>query len=92
MERTGWEHHELEKEMSNSNFAQLLEIFKRESEKYTNKCVEYTFNLSKLTAEGKKEMENEAKLLQEGRQKVAMEIAEILTDTKRFQREIRPKS
>lgn len=91
MKKTGWEHHELEKEMANSNLAQLLELFKRESEKYTNKCVNLVENSSKLTEEGKKELENEASLLQEGKEKLAMEIAEMLTDTKKFQREVRPK-
>ncbi len=91
MKRTGWEHHELGKEMVNSNLAQLLELFKRENEKYTNKCIEYTRNISKLTEEEKVQFEKEAMLLNEGREKIAVEIAEMLTDTKRRQREVTPK-
>lgn len=92
MERTGWEHYELEKEMAQSNTAQLLMMFKRESEKYTNKCIEYTHSLGKLTEEGKKELEAECQLLNEGRQKIAMTITEILTDVKRIQPQIHPKN
>lgn len=91
MERTGWEHHELEKEMHKCNMAQLLELFKRENQKYIDKCIEYTNGLGKLTDDGKKEIHEEAILLAEGRDKVALEIALILTDTKRIQREISPK-
>lgn len=92
MKRTGWEHYELEKEISNSNTAQLLIIFKRESENLKNKCVEYTNSLGKLTEEGKRELEEEIKLINEGRQKIAITIAEILTDTKRIQHQIYPKN
>lgn len=88
MGRTGWEHYELENEIVNSNTAQLLEIFKRENEKYTAKCIEFV--TSKLTEEGKKEVEEQCKLLNEGRQKVAMTIAEILTDTKKIQHQVNP--
>jgi DNA-directed RNA polymerase subunit F len=90
MNRTGWEHYELEKEVFNSNLAQLLELFKRESEKYTNKCVDYTKSIGKLTEDGKKELEEEAILINEGREKIALHIAEILTDVKRIQRHIIP--
>lgn len=79
-ERTGWEHYELEKEIYNSNMAQLLELFKRESGKYTEKCIEYV--KAKLTPEGKKEVEEECYLLSEGREKIAMRIAEMLTNIK----------
>jgi hypothetical protein len=82
MERTGWEHHDLEKEIFKCNVAQLLELFKRESQKYIAKCAEYTNGLGRLTEEGKKELQNEAILLAEGRDKVALAITEILTDTK----------
>lgn len=91
MEKTGWEHYELEKEISNSNTAQLLMLFKRESEKFSNKCVEYANSLGRLTEEGRKELEDECHLLNEGRQKIAMTIAEILTDTKRIQHQVTPK-
>lgn len=83
MERNGWEHYELEKEIAKSNMAQLLELFKRESDKYTQKCIEFAKSLSKLTDEGRKEIEDEARLLHEGMQKISLVIAEVLTDTKR---------
>lgn len=91
MNRTGWEHYELEKEISNSNTAQLLMIFKRESEKFSIKCVEYANSLGKLTEEGRKELEEECQFLNEGREKIAMTISEILTDTKRIQHQVTPK-
>lgn len=82
MNRTGWEHYELEKELSNSNMAQLLEIFKRENDNYNKKSTEY-FNLfTKLSKEAKKEMEDELIILKEGMAKVALEIARTLTDVK----------
>lgn len=90
MDRTGWEHHELEKEIAHSNTAQLLVIFKRESEKFSTKCVEYAHSIGKLTEAGRKELEEECKLINEGRQIVAMTIAEILTDVKRIQNQIYP--
>lgn len=79
MERTGWEHYELEKEMANSNMAQLLEIFKREDEKCIVKAMEYVDLKNNLTDEGRKAMEEEFKLLREGKEKVAVSIAEKLT-------------
>lgn len=86
-ERTGWEHYELEKEMADSNMAQLLELFKRESDKFSSKCSELFTNFGKLTEEGKKQIEEDATLINEGRQKIALTIAEILTDTKRIPNE-----
>lgn len=79
MERTGWEHYELEKEMANSNMAQLLELFKREDEKCIVKAMEYVDLKNNLTDEGRKAMEEEFKLLREGKEKVAVSIAEKLT-------------
>ncbi|MCM3109876.1 hypothetical protein [Lederbergia lenta] len=92
MERTGWEHYELEKEISKSNTAQLLMIFKRESETYRNKCIEYVDFAGKLTEEGKKELEEECRFLNEGRRKIALTIAEILTDINRIQHQVDPRS
>lgn len=91
MQRTGWEHYDLEKEIGQCNMAMLLELFKRESAKYDKGCLDYFHAIGKLTEEGKKETEEQLTLLNEGRQKIAMRIAEILTDTKRIQQEIRPK-
>lgn len=82
MNRTGREHHELEKEIANSNIAQLLEIFKRESEKYNSRGIEYAECHMKLTEEEKNQWGEEAALLHEGREKIAFRIAEILIDNK----------
>lgn len=79
MERTGWEHYELEKEMARTNVAGLLVIFKREDEKFSHKCGELFKSFSKLTEDGKKELEDECKLQDEARQKVALRIVETLT-------------
>jgi hypothetical protein len=79
MKRTGWEHYELEKEMSKTNIAGMLELFKREDNKFSAKCAELVQSFSKLTDEGKNEIENECKLLDEARQKIALRIAESLT-------------
>lgn len=84
MERTGWEHYELEKEMSNANTAQLLALFTRESERFSKKCIEYAQSQGKLTEEGRKELEGECTLINEGRQKLAMTIAEVLTDVRKI--------
>jgi hypothetical protein len=84
MERSGWEHYELEKEMMNSDIAQLLNLFKRENEKYTAKCMEYVQIFDSLNEEGKKQLEDHCKLLSEAKSKVALVIAERLTIVKRI--------
>lgn len=83
MEKTGWEHADLEKEMATSNTAQLLELFKRETEKYNEKSSFYFHSQHMLTDEGRKELEEEAHIIDEGRKKIALAIVEVLTDTKR---------
>lgn len=75
--RTGWEHDDLEKEISKANVSELLEIYKREHKKTTDKAVESI--KSRLTPEGKAEVEEEFKLLSEGCEKVATHIAKVLT-------------
>lgn len=79
MSRTGWEHHDLEKEMQSANVAELLMIFKREDEKYSFKCLEFANMLSGLTEEYKEKMVDECQLQNEARQLVALRIAESLT-------------
>lgn len=92
MDDSNWEYQQaLEKEIASSNFAQLLELFKRENEKYENLCIEYMENLHKLTTEKIKELVNKANTKNDGRRKIALKIAEIMTDTKRVQPEIKPK-
>lgn len=91
MSMHGWEHYDLGKEIARSNMAMLLELFKREHERYTNKCVEYVNSQGKLTEEGKKELEKECDLINEGCLKISFEIAERLTNVKKIQYEILPK-
>lgn len=78
--KNGWEHYEIEKEMANANIASLLMMFKRENGKFSAKCAEYVTNLSNLTDEGKQKIEAECDLLDEARIKIALSIAESLTD------------
>jgi hypothetical protein len=83
MARNGWEHYELEKEIAQSNLAQLLELYKREDAKYNSKCGELFNQFGKLTEEGKKAITVECELLDEARVKVALVIADKLTNVKR---------
>lgn len=76
MEKTGWEYYELEKEMKGASISRLTGLFKRESEKLKNKCVEYI----KVAAENKSEIEKEAIFLDGCRTKIAIRIAEKLTE------------
>jgi hypothetical protein len=79
-ERTGWEHYELEKELSNANVFEILEIYKREHIKASDKAIESI--KSRLTPEGKEEVEKEFNLLDEGCQKIATHLAKILAGIK----------
>lgn len=86
----GWEHYDLETEIANSNMAQLLELFKREEEKYHQECIKYVDLLGKLTDEGKKQVKEQCEFLEEAKMKVALEIAERMTNTSRIQHAVRP--
>jgi hypothetical protein len=79
----GWEHYDLEKEMAECNIAGLLELFKREAKASSDKAVEYINVMKNLTDEGKKEFEEQFNLLQERKIKIALSIAEHLTETKK---------
>lgn len=76
-ERTGWEHHDLEKEISQAHVSDLLEIYKREHTKCVDKAIE-SIN-SHLTPEGKEAIRKEFDFLDEGCRKVAERIAKVLT-------------
>lgn len=80
MERTGWEHYELEKEMRGASVAKLLGMYKREKQKALDACVEFVKLTGSLTDEGAKEHEDKCKLLVEGSKKIAERIAEKLTE------------
>lgn len=83
LNRTGWEHHDLEEEMQSANIAELLMIFKREDEAYSSKCLEFSSMLSGLTEDYKEKMADECQLQNEARQLVALRIAELLTNVGR---------
>ncbi|UGO47720.1 hypothetical protein MCCARTNEY_146 [Bacillus phage vB_BanH_McCartney] len=82
MAKTGWENYDLETEMSKCNTAQLLMLFKREDDKYSAECGKFVQLHAHLTETGKAEMEAKCKSLDEGRQRIALRIAELLTKTK----------
>lgn len=88
--RTGWEHYDLEKEISNANMAQLLELFSREETNFTKACMNYVDQIANLTEEGNNNMKDAIALINEGRKKVALEIALRLTKTDMRQREVVP--
>ncbi|ARQ95116.1 hypothetical protein FLAPJACK_189 [Bacillus phage Flapjack] len=80
MERTGWEHYELEKEMRGASVAKLLGMYKREKQKALDTCGEFLKLTGSLTDEGAKEFEDKCKLLIEGSKKIAERIADRLTE------------
>jgi len=90
MANNGWEHYDLEKEISGSNMAQLLELFKRENEKYLGMCVKYVDLLDELTEEAKEKTREQCEFLLASKTKVALEIAERMTETTKIQREVVP--
>ncbi|MEK3987671.1 hypothetical protein MHB77_30520 [Paenibacillus sp. FSL K6-3166] len=90
MSINGWEHYDLEKEIGNSNMAQLLELFKRESEKFSQECVKYVDSNGKLTMDERKKVEEKCTFLNEARMKVALEVAERMTDITRIQHQVIP--
>lgn len=81
MSRNGWEHYDLQKEVNKSNIAQLLEMFKRESEKYDLKCVEFCDFDGKLSEKVKENILSECEFLQEGRILISLELTKRMTET-----------
>lgn len=79
MNLNSWDFYDLGKEMRDVNVSELLELYKREEKKYSDKCAEYVRSLSKLTDEGKKEFEKECEFLQGCKITVALKIADTLT-------------
>lgn len=82
MNLNSWDYHELSKEVVNSSIAQLLEIYKREEQKYSEKCKHYFDMQGSLTEEGRKEIVKQCEFLEGGKFLVALEIADRLTKTK----------
>lgn len=76
MKTHGWEYHELEKEMREASVYKLLGLFKREEKKFADKCAEMI--TSGVRERGEKE--REAKFLDGSRTKVALRLAEKLTE------------
>ncbi len=79
MNLNSWDYHEIGKEVNRANMFQLLELFKREDKKYTDKCTELVKNLGKLNEEGKAEIEKEAEFIEGCKITIALKIAERLT-------------
>lgn len=78
-----WEYHEFEKELENANTEKLLEMFKRENDNFTAKCTEFATYLNNCTEEVKskfEKVESECDFLDDIRIKIALRIAESLTD------------
>jgi len=79
MNLNSWDYDELDKEMRKATPFQLLQLYKRENKKYTEKCVEYANRIGTLTPEGITVLEKECEFLNGARIKVALKIAEELT-------------
>lgn len=80
MERTGWEHYDLEKEMRGASVAKLLGMYKREKQKALDTCSEFLKLTGSLTDKGAKEFDDKCQLLVEGYKKIAERIADKLTE------------
>ncbi|AGT13545.1 hypothetical protein TROLL_196 [Bacillus phage Troll] len=80
MERTGWEHYDLQKEMSGASVARLLGMYKREKKKALDACGEFLKLTGSLTDDGAKEYEDKCKLLVEGTKLIAERLADKLTE------------
>lgn len=91
---TGWEHFELEKEIGNSNIAQLLEIFKREDAQYKVMCKHYVSiyraSGNNIEAPEVQAVKRDCEHLEVSRLKVSLIIAQRLTDTERIQNQVYP--
>lgn len=75
----GWEYSDLSKEIRDTNVAGLIELYKREDEKYSTKCGEYVTIKSSLTEDEVKEMEKECEFLHGCKLLVAMRLADELS-------------
>ncbi|WP_226035660.1 hypothetical protein [Aquibacillus saliphilus] len=73
------DYYDLEDEMTGTNVAGLIKLYKREDRKFSDKCLEMVDNLSKLNEEGKKSFEKECEFLNGGRVKIALKLADLLT-------------
>lgn len=90
MKNNGWEHHDLEKEIGASNMAQLLTLFKRGNEEYIEMCGKYVDLSCELTDEAKSKTREQCEFLYQAKVKIALEIAERMTETTKVQREVIP--
>lgn len=79
MNLNSWDYYDLEQEMSGVSMSKLLELYKREEVKYSNKCSEFLDSFSKFTEEGKKDFEKECEFLLGCKMKIALRIADMLT-------------
>lgn len=79
MDLNSWDYHDLDKEMRGANVFELMELFKRERGKYTDKCSELVSNMKNLNEVGRQSIEDECRFLEGAKLKVALRIAETLT-------------
>lgn len=79
MNLNSWDFYDLEQEMRDANVSDLLELYKREEKKYSEKCVEYVNSSSRLNDEKKQLIEKECNFLAGCKAKIALRIADTLT-------------
>lgn len=79
MHLNSWDYYDLEKEMQDASVGKLLDLYKRENKKYSDKCAEYFKFMSKLSEDDKKALEKECEFFEGARMKLALQIAEHLT-------------
>ncbi|MEK4025457.1 hypothetical protein [Sporosarcina sp. FSL W7-1283] len=79
MDLNSWDYHELGKEMRYASIFKLLELFKREDEKYNSKCVEFVDITKNLNKEDRQAIEDECQFYEGSKLKIALKIAETLT-------------
>lgn len=77
-----WDYDELGTELRDATFYQLLNIYKREEEKYSLKCLDYFDNYSNLNEDGEKKLRQECEHLYGSKIKASLAIAEALTKEK----------
>jgi hypothetical protein len=75
----GWEYYELGQEMRGAGIAKLLAIYSRESQKYSDKCLEYVDLDNKLNAEAKERIKEHCEFLDGAKMLLALRIADMLT-------------
>ena len=79
----GWDYYDLQKEIQKCNMFELLLLYRREKKKFQEKCVELINNGESLNDLGKEKIEKECKFLEGSEMKIALEIADRMTNDKK---------